>query len=324
MKRTWTPFFADIRNRSLRLAQVLVLIPLVEIIMDPELLSDWTRFSQGFWVGIQVVGLYFIGSTILYGMIFSYSIDLYLRLKRSWGFKSASGLGLLFSSFFLTSSLSQGFLTGLIVFGIFFSYSLYSESKEQILRLRAESAEARLRVLQSQMQPHFLFNSLNSIVEMVDSKHELAGEMVQNLADIYREILISSNSQTVSLEKELEIVSKYLKLEKIRFQQKLTFDVSCPSEALRVQVPTLIIQTLVENAIKHGGGEVRISVSRGAEFWLVRVTNNLSREVRPSTGLGTGISNTVARLELLCKDFHGFSLTSEGTQMSASFKVPHA
>ena len=138
-------------------------------------------------------------------------------------------------------------------------YQRFQEEELKASRLKAELAEARLRIteaqlqaLKMQLQPHFLFNTLNSISALLGEDVEAADEMVARLGDFLRMTLDNSGAQEVSLQQELEFLRSYLEIERVRFQDRLTVDLQVESESLDARVPNLILQPIVENAIKHG------------------------------------------------------------------------
>jgi signal transduction histidine kinase len=135
------------------------------------------------------------------------------------------------------------------------------ERQQQLVR---ETADAQLRALRAQINPHFLFNTLNTIVASIDERPDLAEATVENLASIFRYILQTEDRPFVPLREELGLVRHYLDIEQARFGDKLRVEIQVSEEILDAQVPAFVIQTLVENAVKHGlertrgGGEVSI------------------------------------------------------------------
>ncbi|MBL8166695.1 MAG: histidine kinase, partial [Acidobacteria bacterium] len=155
--------------------------------------------------------------------------------------------------------------SGLIATG-FTLYFAYRRAQEESLALRAVAAEARYHTLENQMRPHFLFNALNSLAELIESRQEHAAETAYKLSELYRQILANSGLKTASLSSELEIVRAYLELEQLRFGARLQFSMQAPAESDQIYLPSLMLQTLVENAVKHGiapsvtGGKVEIQI----------------------------------------------------------------
>lgn len=206
-------------------------------------------------------------------------------------------------------------------FSLFFAYQ---NAKEDSLASRAEVAEARYHALENQMRPHFLFNALNSLAELIESGRSDAAETTYKLSNLYRRILANSGLKTASLESELEIVRDYLELEQLRFGPRLRFEFRLPGNCEKIFLPSLMLQTLVENAIKHGiapsveGGEVSVEISPEEDGYRLKVENSgacLAAQIDE----GTGLANTQARLNLLYGEQHGFRLQSEKNHTVASF-----
>lgn len=207
--------------------------------------------------------------------------------------------------------------SGLIAtaFSLFFSYQ---RAKEDSLASRAEAAEARYHVLENQMRPHFLFNALNSLAELIESGREDAAETTYKLSNLYRRILDNSGLKTATLASELAIVRDYLQLEQLRFGNRLKFDIRAPEHCEEIFLPSLMLQTLVENAIKHGiapsveGGEVLIDIVTNTNGYTANVGNTGS-SLGEQLQEGTGLANTRARLELLYGQKHNFTLRRESS-----------
>ena len=186
-------------------------------------------------------------------------------------------------------------------------------------------AEARYNLLEQQMRPHFLFNSLNSLAELIESGHERATEMTHSIAEIYRAILANSKQKTVTLDAELYVVRRYLDLEKTRFGSRLKYVIEIDPSVGAVYVPSLVIQTLVENAVKHGiaglieGGVISLRISRpDGTRYLAEVTNTAPRGAAIN-GSGTGLANTMSRLDLLYGNQHGFQIVAEKGSVTSRF-----
>lgn len=191
--------------------------------------------------------------------------------------------------------------------------------------------EAELAALRNQMSPHFLFNTLNAISTTVSLDPERASLLLAKVADLYRMILESTKGVTAPLARELEIARLYLELEALRFGAKrlrYAFELEAPVEGLFL--PGLIVQTLVENAVKHGiakargGGLVRVRLTRRADgFHELAVANGgaaFQGETPAGAGSGVGLKNTRQRLDLLYGDQHGFQIgTNERGETEVRF-----
>ncbi len=184
------------------------------------------------------------------------------------------------------------------------TYYLYAGAVRNRERERALTT-ARLEALQAQLQPHFLFNTLNSISTLVmQNEREQAVRMLNRLADLLRATLARTQDQTVLLRDEIELLKRYLDIETVRFQDRLRATISVPPELLDMRVPVLVLQPLVENAVRHGiaGSEHATRV----EIRATRENGTLRLEVHddgpgPAAhfGEGIGLTNTRARLRQL-------------------------
>jgi two-component system LytT family sensor kinase len=209
-------------------------------------------------------------------------------------------------------------------------YRRYEEGRRRATELEAQLAKAQLAALRMQLQPHFLFNTLHAISELVHSDPEAAERMIARLSDFLRLTLEHSGTMEVSLEQELEFVKRYLEIEKMRFEERLRVDLQVDPETLQARVPNLILQPLVENALRHGvarrarDGILRIRCSRVNGRLAMQVADNgpgASGEI----GEGVGLSNTRERLERLFGDQHRFELSNApGGGFEATIEIPFA
>lgn len=194
------------------------------------------------------------------------------------------------------------------IVGVAHAFSFYRRSKERELRtveLAASLAEARLQALRMQLQPHFLFNSLNAIAALMHEDPDRAEEMLEALADFLRLTLRDSGAET-TLRQEIEFAKRYLEIEKIRFGDRLTFRIDVPDEALDMGVPAMLLQPLVENSVTHGieqkvgPGEISIRVRATAtRLHLMVCDNGLGLPENPRAGVG--LTNIRERL----RELHG-------------------
>ncbi len=164
---------------------------------------------------------------------------------------------------------------------------------------------AELRLLQSQLNPHFLFNALNGLRSLIAEDPARARDAVTHLARTLRYTLASGDQDLVSLERELEMVDDYLSLESLRLAERLTVERDIEPAARTARVPAMLLQTLVENALKHGiaelreGGRLRISARVHGQEVILRVENPRPMNGAPGSGAGVGLKNATARLRLL-------------------------
>jgi len=201
--------------------------------------------------------------------------------------------------------------TFLAVLGMAHALLFYQRSRERERRgaeLESRLTQARLQALRMQLNPHFLFNTLNSISSLVYDQPKAADEMIESLSVLLRQTLGSSDRQEVTLEEELEVLDQYLFIEQTRFGGRLKIERHIEPETLRVRTPILILQPLVENAFKHGveaqlaPGVVSISAKRIGDKLHLEVADNGKGVAAGATAPlkeGVGLSNTRARLREL-------------------------
>ena len=215
--------------------------------------------------------------------------------------------------------------TAFILFGwcsLYFSIKVWQQStegRERLLRAEAELRDAKLSALRYQLNPHFLFNSLNAVSTLVlEGNSAAATRMLAQIGDLLRSILDGETKVELPLSQEIAFIEQYLAIEQTRLGPRLRAGVSIAPETLDALVPSLLLQPLVENAVRHGvapqieGGEVRIS-SALAEGRLQIAVWNTGPVHRPSVQehappVGIGLSNTVERLNTLYPGDHQFSL----------------
>jgi len=191
-------------------------------------------------------------------------------------------------------------------------YGKYRERELLSLQLEAQLANAQLDVLKSQLEPHFLFNTLNSIAALARNDGPAAEHMTLQLADLLRASLDAAGVHEVTLHQELLFLQKYIDIQQIRFQDRLTVETDVDPVVLSALVPNLILQPLVENAIRHGiaprrtPGLIRLSVWRDPDdLWIEVRDNGVGLARRGNTQFeGVGLRNTRARLTQLYNDDH--------------------
>ena len=178
-------------------------------------------------------------------------------------------------------------------------------AERRVLESQVTAREAELRALRAQLNPHFLFNSLNSISALTGSDTEAARRMCQLLGDFLRMSLSLGARERVAFSEELALAGRYLSIEQVRFGERLGFEKQIEPGADRCLVPPLLIQPLIENAVKHGvadrveGGRVRIEARRRGGLLEVAVENPRDPEAPPRRGHGLGLENVRQRLSAL-------------------------
>lgn len=213
---------------------------------------------------------------------------------------------------FLSSSIIWRALIGLLFYTIIISiyylhiyYTNFREKLEQESQLNALVKEAELRTLKYQINPHFIFNSLNSISSLTISDPDKAREMTINLSAFLRGTLSKNEKQKAKLSEELENVRLYLKIERVRFEGKFELVEELREDCKNIEVPNMILQPLFENAIKHGVYEsldlvqINLKCEKEGEYLKITVSNNYDKDAAPRKGEGIGLKNIENRLQLI-------------------------
>lgn len=202
-------------------------------------------------------------------------------------------------------------------------YRKYRERERRALQLETKLAQAELDALKMQLHPHFLFNTLNSISVLMGEDVDAARHMLTRLSDLLRTSLDSAGRHEIMLKEELDFLASYLEIEKIRFHDRLTVQMDIDPATLPAQVPSFILQPLVENAIRHGiapraaPGAIEISSVRDNGFVRLQISDN-GAGLRTPNREGIGLANTRARLEQIYGQGHGFDI---GQPTDGGFRV---
>ncbi len=196
------------------------------------------------------------------------------------------------------------------------------------LEAQIGAREAEVRALRAQLNPHFLFNSLNSINALVGTDPEGARRMCEGLGDFLRRTLALGAREDVELGEELELVERYLAIEKVRFGDRLRVRQECAPELLTCHVPPLLLQPLVENAIKHGvaslveGGTIAIAARRVGETLVLTVENPVDGEAPARPGANLGLANVRRRLDAFGARAARLEAESDGERFRVTLTLP--
>ncbi|HJU46140.1 MAG TPA: histidine kinase [Chitinophagaceae bacterium] len=214
---------------------------------------------------------------------------------------------------------------------IYFIYHYIGKNRSQevdMLKLEALVKEQELKTIKSHINPHFIFNALNSVRALIDENPGRAREAITALSSILRSSMRAEKQETVPFQKELKIVKDYLALENIRFEDRLKVEYDIDEETLMQPVPPMMLQTLVENAVKHGiskqvaGGVVRI-ISRFRDQCHELVIENTGRLDNTVNTDGFGLSGSRSRLQLLFGEKAGFSIREvNGSMVEVKIQLP--
>lgn len=212
---------------------------------------------------------------------------------------------------------------------IYFTVLLFEESRKKEINnllLTKTQVELELQNLRSQLNPHFLFNSLNAIRALVETEPVKAKTAINLLSNLLRSTLKLNGVKLVSVGKEMELVDAYLQLEKIRFEERLEIKQEIGEACKQLMIPSFTIQTLVENSIKHGisklieGGEISISVQGNNEHCAIKVIN--SGKLENKVDLGIGLSNLKKRLALQYKSDFSFEISEIDNTVEVTIVLP--
>ncbi|GMT46146.1 MAG: hypothetical protein IEMM0006_1978 [bacterium] len=213
---------------------------------------------------------------------------------------------------FLKSSLAWRAVMGTfyyLLFVMFYYLILYYDDLQEKLKTESKLqnlvTRAELETLKSQINPHFLFNSLNSISSLTMTSPEKAQEMVIKLSDFLRYSLSHDKNEKTSLQKEFENLKRYLEIEKVRFGKRLNFVYNIPESCYDHMIPNMILQPLIENSIKHGvynsSDEVQVEIGCKEEkdYLVIEISNDYDPEVKKPKGEGIGLKSIRKRLQLI-------------------------
>ena len=222
------------------------------------------------------------------------------------------------------------FIYGLIIltYYLFDSLTNLSEKNAKEARLESLIRETELKMLRSQINPHFLFNSLNSISSLTITDPEKARDMVVKLSEFMRYALSRKDEQPVTLRHELENLRLYLDIEKVRFGDKLITEELIDDKCLEFKIPVMLLQPLYENAVKHGVYEstesVKITTTAKIidQFIEISIINDYDPESSQKRGTGTGLLNVTRRLELFYNNKASFKTTKENGIYSVKLYIP--
>lgn len=256
------------------------------------------------WVGLplkKLIPRIFSASVIIGSILFSllYTSNQLFEIFDPSRFNSSSIL-------IGTVNLSSVIIFWSLIYFAFHYFENYKRAEIESLIWENAVKEFELRTLRSQLNPHFMFNALNSIRALIKEDPQNAQTAVTRLSNLLRYALKIERAESVPLEEELEAVENYLALEKIRFEERLKFEFKLDSGSGRIEIPPMMIQTLVENGIKHGiskrteGGSINIETSMNDSNLHIKIKNTGqidSEALKSSTGFG--INNTKHRLSLI-------------------------
>ncbi len=236
---------------------------------------------------------------------------------------------------FLDSSFPWRIISGIfyysafvLVYYVVVYYKDIQHKTKQEANLKTLIKEAELSALKNQINPHFLFNSLNSVSSLTITSPQKAQEMIIKLSEYLRYSLSNEQQQITTLETELDNIKLYLDIEKIRFGERLNFTLNCNERWLTAKIPAMILQPLFENAIKHGVYESIETINITLDCDLVEnnlqlfLKNNFDKDAKPTKGEGIGLKNTRERLFLIYKKNNLLTIDKPENTFIVSINIP--
>ncbi len=202
------------------------------------------------------------------------------------------------------------------------------DAEAAVLRYRVLAREAELRAFKAQVDPHFLFNSLNAVASLCGSRPADAREMAQRLAEFFRLMLRVGSLDRITLGEEIDLVTRYLAIEKVRFGDRLTTHIVVDDAASQCQVPPLLLQPLVENAVRHGiasvveGGTIDITASLHDGSLRISIDNPADPDRVDSRGEGIGLQNAAGRLSAVSDGRARMSAAEDSGRFHVEIELP--
>ncbi|MCB9222639.1 MAG: histidine kinase [Crocinitomicaceae bacterium] len=245
------------------------------------------------------------------------------------GSVAASDSGFGWAEFLLGTTRSA--ILFLLWSGLYFAFIFIAKARQQEiqnLKWNVSRNEIELKNLRAQLNPHFLFNSLNSIRALVGLDPEQAKTAITRLSTLLRHSINLEKQKVIHLKDELDLVKNYLELEKIRFEERLQIKYEIADNSLACEIPPLMVQTIVENCIKHGisksieGGLIRIKTEFNQPTLSVTISNHGKLDSSKAEN-GIGIANTKKRLEILYGENANFSIEQVGSDVVARINITY-
>ena len=291
----------------------------------------WSNFLFRFRIILQVIGHVFgvVASFVIFGTV-KYYADYYLDQF------------IYFDDYveYMTQLLSwdafqfnNQYLTAVFIYYIIRYVESLKRKEQEKTELEVKNKEMQLSLLKSQINPHFLFNALNSISTLMATSKEKARQMITQLSDIFRYALDSYGDQKVPLDKEMDFINNYIRIQQVRFRERLEFKTEISPDCRGLLIPPMVLQALVENSVKHGigpkdtGGTITLRVTKNTNFAKFEVQDNglgsnAQAVLDGKTSTGIGLKNSDQRLRSMYGDNSALNVQSTEEGFTVSFIVP--
>ena len=215
---------------------------------------------------------------------------------------------------------------------VLYAYYYFKKQKNQEIqhsKLKAQLLDSKITALQSQLQPHFLFNVLNDISSLIEIDKEKSQDAISDLSDLLRQTLNLKDTKLHQLKEEIDLLAKYIDIEKIRFDEKINFKIDVKDELLKYYVPPLMLQPIVENSIKHGFSynhdvlNICIDIQKDGQWLSFNIENNGKLLESNRINYGNGLSNVIDRIDTLYPDNYHFKMSNNSkSHVLTTIKIP--
>lgn len=325
-----------------------VLYFLYEWLGNAAINCEWTRFlinasvivpitfgATFVCIHVLVKNFFLKGKRTTFWIWFGISVLFFIALRRAFNFYYTyptywPGSQTTVSFFWFPKVLIEGvniyLITGL--YAMFYFMRAWYEQQRRAQSLQKDKVEAQLELLKSQVQPHFIFNTLNNIYSFSIQNNARTSEMIYRLSALLSYMLYDSKQNMIPLKKELEYVNNYIELEKIRYGDRLDISMNVFDEVDRFYITPLLLLPLVENSFKHGvcnigNNWIRIDISMKDDWLIVKIENSYEHKNGKTVSLnkGIGLDNVRKRLEILYHGKHEFKYMPDGGSFLTILKV---
>lgn len=284
--------------------------------------NSWEQKSWQFNVAVHII--------LLFSLLL---VCIALNCAFTYLFSAKDGTYLTFALRVLPWKIVEGALLYAIVVMIYYLYIYVERLNEKVaneIRLNKMLKDGELNLLKSQINPHFLFNSLNSVNSLIIKDVNQSQEMLVALSDYLRYTVLATHRETSTLKEEMENIRRYLAIEQLRFGDKLAYEISVAEDCPALKLPAMLLQPLFENAVKHGVYESTETVNitakavRKSASLHIEISNNFDAEATGGQrkGSGTGLKNTRAQLRLLYGDSALLQTKVEDGKFVVTLKIP--
>ncbi len=317
---TWEVIFFN--SFFLHLISILPFIPFIAIITKYLIVKESRKsviFMVHFILAILFKPLGFLIPKTIIIMIQGNAVDLVFYKKYVMNF-----------IYFLDINFLVYFSLVAITY-MYYTFEKFQTYKVREAELKMELTNSKLKVLKSQLQPHFMFNTLNSIYSLIDINIEKSKNIILDLGDILRDILNKKDDDFVEVQDELIILRKFLNIKKVRFEDHLNYDITVEEGVETCLLPTLIIQQIIENAIKHGYSSehnslyIKLSIEEKEQCLYIRISNNgkpLAVDFNELLNKGNGLYNINERLKMLYGNDFIFQMKNENQSVRTLIIIP--